>query len=157
MSDANEPADTQPPCLDGRLLIGWKEYVDFPEWKLRRIKAKVDTGARTSALDVASYDLAEVEGRGLVARLRMVVHRKRGRKLIEIEVPVLRTVVVINSGGMREHRPLIETEVRLGPLTKRIRLTITNRSGLRFRMILGRQALKNDFVVDVEKKYLLRS
>ena len=138
------------------LTIGWKEYVDFPEWGLRRIKVKVDTGARTSALDVVSYDLWESAGFGLRARLRLALSRKHPGRLTTVQADVLRMVVVSNSNGMREQRPLIETTVRLGPVVKRIRLTVTNRAGMRFRMILGREALRDDFVVDVSKKYLLR-
>ena len=72
-------------------------------------------------------------------------------------VPVLEIVVVRSSSGIWEERPLIETVVRLGPITKRIQVTVTNRSRMLFRMILGRKALEGDFVVDVSKKYLLRS
>jgi hypothetical protein len=139
-----------------RLLIGWKERLDFPAWGLRRVKAKVDTGARTSALGAVGYDLYHAEGVGLCARLRLALHRKRPGELRVVEAPVLRMVVVRNSNGMSEQRPLIETEVALGPLRKRVRLTVTNRSGMLFRVILGRQALADDFVVDVSKKYLLR-
>ena len=66
-------------------------------------------------------------------------------------------VIVKNTGGVSEQRPLIETTIRLGPVTKRVRLTVTHRSGLRFPVILGRKALEGDFIVDVSKKYLLRS
>ena len=65
-------------------------------------------------------------------------------------------VAVKNSAGLSEQRPLIEALVRLGPVAKRIPLTVTNRSGMLFRVILGRRALASDFVVDVGKKYLLR-
>jgi hypothetical protein len=136
--------------------IGWKEYVELPEWKLRRIKVKVDTGARTSVLDVASYELLEVPGRGLVARLRLALSRKHPERVTVVEASVLRTVVVRNSSGVPEQRPLLETTIRLGPVTKRIRLTVTDRSPMRFRMLLGRLALAGDFVVDVGQKYLLR-
>jgi hypothetical protein len=138
------------------VAIGWKEYVDLPDWDLRRIKAKVDTGARTSVLDVAGYDLVEVPGRGLVARLRLVLHRKHPERVTVVEAPVLRMVHVRNSGGVQEQRPLLETTLRLGPVCKRIRLTITNRAHMRFRMLLGRHALAGDFVVDVGQKYLLK-
>lgn len=136
-------------------LVGWKEYVDLPDWGVWRVRTKVDTGARTSALDVASYDLAEEPGRGLVATLRLALSRKHPGRLKEIRVPVVKIVTVINSSGMREQRPLVETTAWLGPCRKRIRLTITNRAGMRFRMILGREALATDLVVDVSKKYLL--
>jgi len=138
------------------LLIGWKERLDFPAWGIRRVKAKVDTGARTSALDAASYDLYYAEGVGLCVRLRLALLHGHLGELRVVEAPVLRMVVVRNSGGMHEQRPLIEADVGLGPVRKRIRLTVTNRAGMRFRVILGRQALADAFVVDVGKKYLLR-
>jgi hypothetical protein len=138
------------------LVIGWKERLDFPAWGIRRVKAKVDTGARTSALDAVSYELYHADGVGLCIRLRLALMHKHVGELRVVEVPVLRMVVVRNSGGMHEQRPLIETEIRLGPVCKRVRLTVTNRAGMRFRVILGRLALADDFVVDVSKKYLLR-
>jgi hypothetical protein len=135
--------------------VGWKEYVDFVEWGVRRVKAKIDTGARTSALDVASYELSE-DGPGLTAVLRLPLSRRHPERLTVVRVPVLGMVVVSNSSGGRELRPLIETTIRLGRVEKRIRLTVTNRAGMRFRMILGRKALEGDFLVDVSQKYLLR-
>jgi hypothetical protein len=136
------------------IAIGWKEYIDLPEWDLHRIKAKVDTGARTSALDVTSYDLNE-SGGVLTARLRLALDRKKPEVLAVVETPVLKMVVVTSSTGNREQRPVVETVVRLGSVEKRIRLTITNRAGMLFRMILGRTALEDDFLVDVGKKYVL--
>ncbi len=138
-------------------MIGWKEYVDFPEWHIRHVKVKIDTGARTSALGVVSYQLLEDDNQGLVADLSLSLKRKRPQELTVVRVPVLKMVVVCNSNGMREQRPLIETTIRLGPVTKRVKLTVTNRSSMLFRMILGRKALQGDFVVDVSKKYLMRS
>jgi hypothetical protein len=138
------------------VLVGWKEYVALPDWGLRRVKAKIDTGARTSALDAAGYELRRTESDGLVAELRLALRRKHPEQLTVVHVPVLRMVVVRNSMGVCEQRPLIETTLRLGPVTKRIRLTVTNRAGMCFRMILGRKALEGDFLVDVSQKYLLR-
>lgn len=139
------------------LIIGWKEYLDFEEWKIRHVKAKIDTGARTSAIDVSSYELREVNGTGLVAELRLALYRRHPERLTIVHTPVLRMVVVRNSCGLYEQRPLIETSIRLGPVHKTIRLTVTNRANMRFRMILGRKALENDFVVDVSRKYLLKN
>jgi hypothetical protein len=137
------------------LLIGWKERLDFPAWGIRRVKAKVDTGARTSALDALSYELYHAEDGGLWVRLRLTLLRKHRGEPRVVEVPVLRMVVVRNSGGQQEERPLIEAEVVLGPVRKRVLLTVTNRAAMRFRVILGRLALAGDFVVDVSRKYLL--
>jgi hypothetical protein len=140
----------------GPLVIGWKEYVDFPDWGIRRVKVKIDTGARTSALDVARYELHEDAAHGLVAELHLALNRKRPGEMTVLRVPVLKRVMVSSSTGVRQERPLIETTVRLGPVTKRVQLTVTNRAGMRFRMILGRKALEGSFLVDVSKKYLLR-
>jgi hypothetical protein len=137
-------------------LIGWKEYVAFPDWGIRRVKVKVDTGARTSALGVMSYELREGNGQSLVAEFRLALRRKYPDRQVVVQAPVLGMVVVCNSNGMREQRPVVETTVQLGPITKRVRMTLTNRAGMRFPMILGRRALEGDFVVDVSAKYLLK-
>jgi hypothetical protein len=145
-----------PSDLHRPLRIGWKEYLEFTEWDLRRIRVKIDTGARTSALDVVRYELIETAGNGLMATLLLALDRRHPGRFTRIQTPVLRTVMVSNTGGIREERPVVETAVRLGPVHKRIRITITNRSSMRYRMILGREALANDFVVDVGHKYLLK-
>jgi hypothetical protein len=154
MTERRRSADTEDPSH--RHVIGWKEYVEFVDWKVRRVKAKIDTGARTSALGVLSYELQENGSQGLTATLKVALDPKHPEVMRELVVPVLGMIVVSNSAGMREQRPLVETTIRLGAVTKCVRLTITNRSGMRFRMILGRKALEGDFVVDVAKKYLLR-
>ncbi|MCC6417880.1 MAG: ATP-dependent zinc protease [Gemmataceae bacterium] len=147
----------RPPEGSGPLTIGWKEYVSLPEWGVRRLKAKVDTGARTSVLDVVHYELRALKGTGLVAEMALALNPRRPGQLVTVQTPVLKMVAVRNSGGHSEERPLIETALRLGPVTRRILLTVTSRAAMRFRMLLGRRALENDFVVDVARKYLLRS
>lgn len=136
--------------------IGWKERIDFPEWSLRRIQAKIDTGARTSALGAVYYEVEDLPERGRVVHLVLALNRKAPEQRINVTVPVVATVVVRNSSGHRELRPVIETRVRIGPISKPIRLTVTNRSQMRFPVILGRQALANDFCVDVGRSFLLR-
>jgi len=145
----------EPAVVPGPVLIGWKEYVEFPEWHLKRVRAKVDTGACTSALDVLNYELVEVDGVGVTARIRLCLHRRRPSRLREIEAPVVRMVVVRNSGGYREERPVIEALVRLGPVGKRIQMTLTRRLAMRLPVLIGRQALADDFIVDAGRKYLL--
>jgi hypothetical protein len=135
------------------VVVGWKEYVDLVDWGICHVKAKIDTGARTSALDVASYELRETAA-GLIAELRLHLHPRRPERATVIEVPVLRLVAVRSSSGMSEQRPLVEATIRLGAVVKRIGLTLTNRAGMRFRLILGRKALEGDFLVDVGRKYL---
>jgi hypothetical protein len=151
----------RPPGAEGRsppqpLLIGWKEWAALPDWGVAKIKVKIDTGARTSALDVSGYELLEVPGVGLVARLRLSLDRKRPRGETVVHAAVLKLVSVRNTSGVSERRPLVETRVKIGPKVKRIRLTVANRAGMLHRMILGREALAGDFVVDASRKYLLK-
>jgi hypothetical protein len=134
--------------------LGWREYIDFPEWKLNRVKAKIDTGARTSAIDVAGYEIRPSSHGMAVVELRLALDRHRPDRFLIVHAPVLRLVIVSNSAGMRQERPLIETSIRLGPIIKTVQLTVANRSSMRFPVILGRKALQGDFVVDVGKNYL---
>jgi hypothetical protein len=137
------------------LLIGWKEVVAFPEWGLRRLRVKVDTGAYSSALDVEGYDLEE-RGGAAVARVRLVLNRKKPGRVRVVEAPVLGFTRVVCSNGVCEQRPVVAALVRLGALEKRVRLTLTrHRASLRHRMLLGREALNGTFVVDPSRKYLL--
>jgi hypothetical protein len=137
------------------LTIGWKERIDFPAWGLKSVRAKIDTGARTTALNVCDYELIEIAPDQFRARFRPVVSRKNPcAKLIEADV--VRRVRVRNTSGMTELRAVVETEIRLGPVEKRIRLTLTDRSRMLSPVILGRNAIAGDFVIDVEQKYLLR-
>ena len=139
------------------MVIGWKEYLDLPELGLTRLKAKIDTGARTSSLHVSSSKVVAVHPDGsrdlefTVAR-----HRLHPEVATLVRARALREVLVTDSGGHRGLRPLIETELILGPVRKRIALTLSDRSEMLFPMILGRTALTGDFLVDTSRKYLLR-
>jgi hypothetical protein len=135
------------------VLIGWKEYVEFPDWGLRHVRAKVDTGARTSALDTKKYELRQVSDGTLRARLVLRIRTAKARLRV-IDVPVLGFVEVRSSNGAHEKRPLIETSLFLGGVVKRVRFTLACRSAMRFRVLLGRTALAPEFLVDVSQQYL---
>jgi hypothetical protein len=139
------------------LVIGRKEYIAFPEWHLRHLRVKVDTGAFSSVLDVAGYDVERDEAGRRMARLVLNLNRRDPRRQTVVYAQVLKMVHVTSSTGVRQERPLVEAMVRLGPVEKRIRMTVTNRSCMRSRMLLGREALAGSFLVDVSRKYLLRS
>src|SRR5262245_23917678 len=138
------------------LAIGWKERIDFPEWGLKSVRAKIDTGARTTALNVCDYELVELGPGRFRVRFRPMVYRKPRVCGEPVETEVVRMVRVRNTGGTAELRPVVETEIKLGPVVKRIRVTLTDRSRMLSPVILGRNALAGDFVVDVERKYLQR-
>jgi hypothetical protein len=144
------PPEPVPPVSIGRI-----ERIDFPDWWLRRVRAKIDTGARTSALGAVYYELRD-GANGPVVELLLAPDRRLPDRQVRISAPVLGTVAVTNSGGVRELRPYIETLVRIGPVKKVVRFTVTNRCRMRFPLILGRRALAGDFVVDVSRAYLLR-
>ena len=135
------------------VLIGWKEYVEFPDWGLRKVRAKVDTGAHTSALDTQKYELRQIADGSLRARLLLRVRSRKARPRT-IDVPVLGFVLVRSSNGAREKRPLIETTLSLGGVQKRVRFTLACRTTMRFRVLLGRTALAPEFLVDVSQQYL---
>jgi hypothetical protein len=136
------------------LVIGRQEYVDFPEWPARRVRAKVDTGACTSALDVVEYQVRDEGPGGHWVEALVALHRKRPP--LRIRAPVVRMTTVRNSGGEAQLRPVIEALVRLGPVSRRLQITLARRDGMRFRMILGRRALAGAFLVDVSRTYLQR-
>src|SRR6202035_4881251 len=115
----------------GQEVVGWKEYLDLPELGIRRLKAKVDTGARTSALHVASLRyLAEHPDGTSEVELTMGVDRRRPERRVTARAHVLGRIEVTDSGGHPETRPVIETELVLGPIRKRILLTLTDRSAM---------------------------
>lgn len=133
-------------------VVGWCERIDFPEWDLRRVRAKIDTGARTSALGVLYYVVTDLPGEGLVADLTVATNHS-GRPAT-VRAKYLGMVQVRNSCGENQDRPLVEARVRLGPVTEILQFTVTDRSKMRFPVILGRTALRGRFVVDVGRKYL---
>jgi len=137
-------------------VIGWKEFLDFPEWGLKHIRVKVDTGACTSALGVISCTVVEGHPSGDWLHLLLALSRRRPDRVIRVQTPIVGRVWVKNSSGWKEQRPVIEVLIRLGPIQKRIRMTVTNRSRMLTPVLLGRQALAGDCLVDVSRKYLLR-
>lgn len=152
------PDVTQPPTAAyPPLVLGWKEYLDLPELGIARLKAKIDTGARTSALHVAGLRVIRDEGDGS-GEIEFVVplSRRHPERTVTARARMLRHVRVTDSGGGSEVRPVIETELVLGPVRKRILLTLTDRAGMLFRMLVGRKALEDDFLVDVARRYALR-
>ena len=138
-------------------VLGWKEYLDLPDLGIFRLKAKVDTGARTSTLHVDSIEVLEASPDGSeLVEIALRPYRRRPDLRVRTQVRVLRRMRVVDSGGHPEVRPVIETEMVLGPVRKKILVTLTDRSGMLFRMILGRKALEGDFRVDVAQKYRFR-
>ena len=137
--------------MRNKIVVGWNEYVEFPEWGIRRLGAKVDTGAQTSALHVE--DIEEI-GRGRI-RFDVVVHRTKRDRHFPVKAKVVRRSRVKSSNGEYDLRYFVETQLRLGDVEKTIEISLVDRGKMAHRMLLGRSALQGDFVVDVSRRHLL--
>jgi len=128
-------------------IIGWREWISLPDLGIPAIKAKIDTGARTSALHVFDLEEFTADGRQMV---RFGVHPlQRSSSIVRLcEAPVLEQRKVKNSGGRSENRIVIQTNAQIGSLVWPINITLTNRDLMMFRMLLGRTALENTFLIN---------
>jgi hypothetical protein len=137
---------------DGRPVIGYREYVAFPEWGINHIRAKVDTGARTSAIHV---DHVEDLGEG---RVRFDVVLKRTdppEKYVPVEAELVRTSTVKPSTGKTQQRPVVRAMIHVGPVRKEIEISLVSRPHMTCRMLLGRTALGGDFLIDASLDHTL--
>ena len=133
-------------------IIGWREWLSLPKLNLPGIKAKVDTGARSSALHTQAYELFEREGKPWV-KLQVRPLTKRDDLELLCEAPILEFREVKDSGGHTEVRPFIRTRAKIGDRAWDIDISLTSRENMRFRMLLGREALAGTFLVDPSASY----
>jgi hypothetical protein len=134
-------------------ILGWREWVALPELKLAEIKAKIDTGARSSALHAFAIEPYRKGGQRWVM---FAIHplQKHSDVSVECHAQVKDRRMVTDSGGHKQRRYVIETQLVLGQSVIRAEMTLTNRDTMRFRMLLGRTAMGGRFVIDPGASYL---
>jgi hypothetical protein len=135
-------------------LVGWREWAALPDLGIPRIKAKLDTGAQTSAIhawNVSPFDAGDQTW------VRFELHpQQRGRQdTVECEAPVVDQRTIINSGGHRERRYIIETSIRFGNEAWPIELGLTDRDEMGFRLLIGRAAMRGRLIVDPDSSFRL--
>ena len=151
-------ATCQTPAMDSvpaaaAVSVGWREWVGLPEWGVDSIKAKIDTGARTSALH--AFDL-ELFDRDDAEWVRFGVHpwQKSDGDPVVVEALRLDHRTITSSSGTRSERPVVAATMVLGGREITAEITLTRRDEMGFRMLVGREALAQGFMVDPAASYL---
>ena len=144
-SRASKPRSSKS-SLRSRLLLGWREWVALPQLGIECIRAKVDSGARSSSLHVREQELFEKDGH---AHVRFLLEQ------LQFEAPVIDQREVTDSGGHRESRVFISTLLQLpGGQQWPIELNLTQRRNMAFPMLLGRTALRRRCLVEPARSWL---
>lgn len=136
------------------ITVGWREWVLLPELGLPWIKAKIDTGARTSCLHAFCLESFEKNGAEWI-RFGIHPHQNETESEIYCESKIIDKRIVSDSGGHKEQRYVISTTLKLCELQWPIEITLTNRDTMNFRMLLGRTAMMKRIVVNPAESYLL--
>lgn len=137
-----------------RPLIGWREWVDLPDFEVTGVNAKIDTGAKSSAIHAFRIKEVMLDGE---PHVEFFLHPVQRRKKPEVfcRAPIADMRVIRSSNGQEEERYVIATQLRLGDRSWKIDLTLTNRDAMGFRLLIGRDALRRKFLIDPGASYLL--
>ena len=136
------------------MTLGWREWVSLPDLGLQHIKAKVDTGARTSAIHAFALRTYEKDGEERV-EFRMHPNQKDSDTVVTCDALVVDKRVVTDSGGHKEERLVIKTTLQLGEHAWPIEATLTARDDMLFRMLIGRTAMKKRAIVNPSRSYVV--
>ena len=137
-----------------KTVIGWREWIHLPELTKRMIKAKIDTGARTSAIHAEDIKIFR-RGQKRFVRFKLLPDQKSDRKSKIVEMEMVEKRKVRSSIGHESVRPVVKTELKIGEFLFPIELTLVNRDIMGFRMLIGREALKESFLIDPQKSFLV--
>ena len=134
-------------------ILGWREWIGMPSFGIDRMKAKIDTGAKTSAIH--AYKVREFERDGLLF-VSFYIHPVQRKKKPEVycEAPVADRRAVKSSNGKEEIRYVVRTELQIGSDVWPAEFTLTNRDQMGFRALVGREALRKRYVVDPSRSFV---
>lgn len=134
------------------LVVGWREWVALPDLGIGAIKAKIDTGARSSSLHAFDVEVFSRRGRKFV---RFKVHpvQRESAKVVSTEAALVDSRSVRSSNGVSTLRPVIRTRLAIHGSLFPIELTLAGRDEMGFRMLLGREALRQRFLIDAGRSY----
>lgn len=133
------------------LTLGWREMANLPDMGGVRLRAKMDTGAKSSALHATAIRLVKVEG---VASVQFRVPRPGGGGMQTVVCPLVEHRSIRSSNGQEEKRPVIRTRLGLAGRVWIVELTLTNRKDMTFPMLVGRDALRGRALIDSAHSYL---
>ncbi len=142
------------PARGEKDIVGWREWVAFPDFGNIRVKAKVDTGAQTSAIHVWNPEIVVRHGKKMVS---FDIHplQRDDETIASCLAELCDQRSVKNSGGQEEERLFVRTRVQLGDKIHPIEISLTNRDEMNYRMLLGRALLRGRYLVDSEASFLL--
>ena len=143
---------SKPPRRKNKPVLGWREWASLPELGIDRIKVKVDTGARSSALHAFDLRRETVDGEPWI-RFRVHPIQRDAKRTIEARARLVDERKVRSSSGKATLRPVIETPIVLGREAWPIEITLVRRDLMGFRMLLGRQAVRRRFLVDPGRSF----
>ncbi len=136
-----------------RLIVGWREWVSFPALGGAKIKAKVDTGARSSALHASNRRLTEENGERIVS-FEILQKRDGAKMLLTCKAPLRDIRNVRSSNGQIEKRFFIVTPIEIGGVVWPVELSLTNRDAMGFPALIGRQALARHVLIDPNASFV---
>lgn len=134
-------------------MLGWREWVALPAFGIAQIKAKIDTGARSSALHAETIEPYSKGGENWLM-FTVQPKQKQSDLLVECHAPIKDRRLVSDSGGHKQRRYVIETQLLFGQHIIQAEITLTNRDSMRFRMLLGRTSINRLFLIDPHASYL---
>jgi len=132
------------------VIVGWREHVRLPDWGISGLEAKIDTGARTSAIHVGALEWLD-DGR---IRFEVVTREKPERQSVLVTAHPVRRSTVKSSSGRRQERLVLRTRLEVGPIARDIELSLVSRKGMNCRMLVGRLGLPAGVLVDPHHTYL---